>query len=138
VVTLLDTIIGYKRPSKQNTLVIASSPSPHLQPEQRADATEVMEVMEFDRKSTSRCLPTYQLKNLDSSCPTQFLFSKDRFNQPGARLYRLIGRKVRTPGGSGTLVQVFAERVTVLLDTDLNKCSFFSPTDIEPVSPELD
>lgn len=55
-----------------------------------------------------------------------------RFGQSHARLFPFIGRKVRTPAGPGTLIQVFAERVTVLLETDLNKCSWFAPGEISP------
>lgn len=57
-----------------------------------------------------------------------------RFGQPHARLFPFLGRKVRTPNGPGTLLQVFADRVTVLLDSELSKCSFFRPGEIEPVS----
>ena len=47
---------------------------------------------------------------------------------PHAKLFPLIGRKVRTPRGLG--IQVFAERVTVLLDSE----RAFRPTELEPVS----
>ena len=60
-----------------------------------------------------------------------------RFGQPHARLFPFLGRKVRTPGGPGTLLQVFADRVTVLLDSELSKCNFFGPAEIEPVSMEV-
>lgn len=60
-----------------------------------------------------------------------------RFGQPHAQLFPFIGRKVRTPGGSGTLLQVSAELVTVLLEADLDKCAFFKPAEVEPVSWEL-
>jgi hypothetical protein len=53
------------------------------------------------------------------------------------KLFPFIGRKVRTPGGSGVLLQVFAERVTVLLDSELGRCSFFRPADVEPASWDL-
>lgn len=59
---------------------------------------------------------------------------EDRFAQSHARLFPLIGRKVRTPAGLGTLVQVFAHRVTVLLDAELSRCAVFRPVEIEPVS----
>jgi hypothetical protein len=62
------------------------------------------------------------------------LDAERRVGQPNAKLFPFIGRKVRTPGGPGTLLQVFAERVTVLLDSELSRCSFFRPTEIEPVS----
>jgi hypothetical protein len=57
-----------------------------------------------------------------------------RFGPPHARLFPFLGRKVGTPLGPGTLIQVFSERVTVLLDTELGKCAFFEPAQIEPVS----
>jgi hypothetical protein len=57
-----------------------------------------------------------------------------RFAQPHAKLFPFLGRKVRTPGGPGTLLQVFADRVTVLLDSEFCRCSFFRPGEIEPVS----
>jgi hypothetical protein len=44
---------------------------------------------------------------------------------------------MRTPDGVGTLLQVFADRVTVLLDSELKRCSYFLPAEIEPVSWEL-
>jgi hypothetical protein len=68
------------------------------------------------------------------SCPPTLFEAERRFGQPHARLFPFLGRKVRTPAGPGTLLQVFAERVTVLLDSELSKCSFFRPAEIEPVS----
>jgi tubulysin polyketide synthase-like protein len=68
--------------------------------------------------------------------PTESHEAERRFGQPHAKLFPFLGRKVRTPGGPGTLLQVFAERVTVLLDRDLRKCTFFSPREVEPVSGE--
>jgi len=72
----------------------------------------------------------------ERTCPPASAEAERRFAQPHARLFPFLGRKVRTPGGPGTLLQVFAERVTVLLDQDLRKCSFFSPREVEPVSDE--
>src|SRR5262249_3084323 len=60
-----------------------------------------------------------------------------RFAQPHARLFPFIGRKVRTPAGTGTLLQVFAKRVTVVLDSEMSRCSFFSPAEVQPVSWDL-
>jgi hypothetical protein len=57
-----------------------------------------------------------------------------RFRQPHARLFSFIGRKVRTPPGPGTLIQVFADRVTVLLEADLNRCTWFAPGEISPAA----
>lgn len=59
--------------------------------------------------------------------------AQNRFAQPHADLFPLLGRKVRTPQGPGTLLQVFAERTTVLLDSDLNKCSWFRPEEISEI-----
>src|SRR5262249_11698007 len=58
----------------------------------------------------------------------------DRFVQPHAKLFPFLGHKVRTPGGPGTLLQVFADRVTVLLNSELSRCTFFRPGEIEPIS----
>lgn len=70
----------------------------------------------------------------ESNWPPASPDAERRFGQPHARLFPSLGRKVRTPGGSGTLLQVFADRVTVLLDTELSRCSFFLPGEIESVS----
>lgn len=59
-----------------------------------------------------------------------------KFGQPHTRLFPFIGRKVRTPAGPGTLLQVFAERVTVALESELTKCAVFRPDEIEPASGE--
>ena len=64
-------------------------------------------------------------------------WAEKQFAPPHARLFPFLGRKVRTPQGSGVLLQVFAERVTVLLDSDLDRCSFFQPAEVEPVNWEL-
>jgi hypothetical protein len=69
--------------------------------------------------------------------PPESLDAERRFGQPHAKLFPFIGRKVRTPAGPGTLLQVFAERVTVLLDSELSKCAWFPPGEVEPASPEL-
>lgn len=66
--------------------------------------------------------------------PVACVGAERRFCQPHARLFPFLGRKVRTPGGPGTLLQVFADRVTVLLDSELGKCTLFRPSEIEPVS----
>jgi hypothetical protein len=66
--------------------------------------------------------------------PPISLYAEQRFCLQHARLFPFIGHKVRTPNGSGTLLQVFADRVTVLLDCELSRCSFFAPDQIEPIS----
>jgi len=57
-------------------------------------------------------------------------YGENRFGQPHAKLFPFLNRKVRTPSGPGLLIQVFADRVTVLLDSDLKKCSWFRPEEI--------
>lgn len=69
--------------------------------------------------------------------PSESLDAARRFGQPHAKLFPFFGRKVRTPSGPGTLLQVFAERVTVVLDSELSRCAFFRPAEIEPGSGEL-
>ena len=73
----------------------------------------------------------------ETAWPSESLDAERRFGQPHAKLFPFIGRKVRTPSGPGTLLQVFAERVTVALDSELSRCAFFRPAEIEPVSREL-
>ena len=66
--------------------------------------------------------------------PPESLEAERRFRQPHAKLFPFLGRKVRTPTGPGTLLQVFANRVTVLLDSELSRSSFFLPAEVEPAS----
>lgn len=62
---------------------------------------------------------------------------EERFGQPHARLFPFIGHKVRTPSGPATLMQVFADRVTVLLDFDRDgACKRFLPAEIAPITPD--
>ena len=61
--------------------------------------------------------------------------SKDavhRFGKPCARLYPFLGREVQTPEGPGRLLQVFTERVTVVLDAEPSRASFFLPSEVRP------
>jgi hypothetical protein len=71
------------------------------------------------------------------SWPPASTDAERRFRQPHARLFPFLGRKVRTPGGPGTLLLVFADHVTVLLDSELSKCAFFRPAEIEPLSKDM-
>lgn len=75
-------------------------------------------------------------EKLESWPPESFEVER-RFGQPHAKLFPFLGRKVRTPGGLGTLIQVFADRVTVVLDSEISRCSFFVLGQIEPVSWEV-
>lgn len=74
------------------------------------------------------CLPT-------QPWPPESLDAERRFAQPHAKLFPFLGRKVWTPGGPGTLLQVFADRVTVLLDSKLSRCLFFVPTKLNRSDP---
>src|SRR5215469_8493185 len=69
--------------------------------------------------------------------PSESYHAAGRFCQPHAKLFPFTGRKVRTPMGPGTLLQVFADLVTVLLDSEMTKCAAFTSGEIEPVSWEL-
>lgn len=51
------------------------------------------------------------------SWPPESLDSERRFDHPAARLYPLIGKRVRTPFGTGMLHQVFADRAAVELES---------------------
>jgi hypothetical protein len=66
--------------------------------------------------------------------PPEGLEVERRFGQPHAKLFSFIGRKVRTPQGPGTLIQVYADRVTVLLDADRHRCARFGPQEIAPAA----
>jgi len=55
-----------------------------------------------------------------------------RFGCSCARLYPFLGGKILTPEGPGRLLQVFGERVTVVLDTDPDRARFFLPSELRP------
>ena len=61
--------------------------------------------------------------------PTESLQAERKFGHPAARLYPFLRKKVLTPKGEGTLVQVFADRVQVNLPKE-EKISAFHPRDI--------
>ena len=63
--------------------------------------------------------------------PSASLDAERRFGQPHAKLFPFLGRKVRTPIGVGTLIQVFADRCT---DSQVSQCDRFPLVDIVPVS----
>ena len=66
--------------------------------------------------------------------PTESITAERRFCQSHAKLFPFLGRKVLTPDGPGTLQQVFADRVTVLLDSDLGRCAVFAPEEIRTIA----
>jgi hypothetical protein len=63
--------------------------------------------------------------------PAESLEAERKFGHISARLYPFIGSRVRTPRGTGRLLQVFTERATVVLDGEA-RTSFFSPEDVLP------
>jgi hypothetical protein len=77
------------------------------------------------------------LRQRASNSTTASYEAGGRFGQPHAKLFPYLGRKVRTPEGTGTLIQVFADHVTVVLDSQLSRCSFFGPGQIQPASWEM-
>ncbi len=60
-----------------------------------------------------------------------------RFGQPHARLFPLLGRRVSTPAGTGTLLQVFAQRCAVDCGRKTAngepQVEFFAPEQIEAI-----
>src|SRR5215472_12847578 len=66
-----------------------------------------------DERADGEILQESPACTLQGTWPTACFDMEKRFAQPHARLFPFIGRKVRTPGGTGTLLQVFAKRVMV-------------------------
>jgi hypothetical protein len=60
------------------------------------------------------------------------LEAERRFGGPHARLYPLIGRRVRTPQGGGTLKQVFTDNAWVVLDVQGGKTTEFKVSSVLP------
>ena len=63
--------------------------------------------------------------------PRECLECERRFGQPHARLFPLIDRMVMTPSGRGRLIQVFADRVVVVLKTG-GQAEYLLPQEIAP------
>jgi hypothetical protein len=87
-----------------------------------------------EARQATNSVEKFSARRTEIGWPPESRDAERRFGQPHARLFPFIGRKVRTPGGPGTLLQVFADRVTVLLDSQLARCSYFSPGQIKPVN----
>ena len=69
--------------------------------------------------------------------PPESLESERRFGCPEAWLFPFLEKRVLTPDGPGRLVQVFSERVAVILESNPSQLSFFVPSDIAPAGSEL-
>jgi hypothetical protein len=104
-------------------------------PRSNQEAQELLAELREHRKTLADFL-RQRVHEHPQKWPPQSHEAMRRFSQPHARLFPLIGRKVRTPAGPGTLIQVFADRVTVLLEADLNKCTWFAPGEISPAGSE--
>jgi hypothetical protein len=89
--------------------------------------------MEVTIRSMARCLSLLP-RGKDNSKTNQ-LGLQPRSGQTKQTRRMILGRKVRTTAGSGTLIQVIAERVRVLLDSEWDK-SVSLPPQIEPASTE--
>lgn len=70
---------------------------------------------------------------VDSRLVEEMWNSQQRFGHKAARLYPLVGRRVRTEAGPGKLWQVLAGRAGVVLDNDPKKVTFVSVEDIKPL-----
>lgn len=132
--SLLDAIISYNRTAEQKS---RSAGSPLQSPQPPTPVAEVTEVTEPRVDLSHFDLHEQPGENQHADSQPESLDVQVRFNRVHAKLFPFLGCKVRTPKGPGTLLQVFAARVTVLLDTDINKCSFFSPAEVQPVTREL-
>jgi hypothetical protein len=95
---------------------------------------EAQQLLAELRKQRERVTEILRLRESESiqDWPPESHDRVRRFGQPHARLFPFLGRKVRTPAGPGTLQQVFADRVTVLLDSELSKCAVFAPQEVAP------
>ncbi len=68
---------------------------------------------------------------VDSRLVEEMWHSQQRFGHKAARLYPLVGRKVRTTEGPGKLWQVLARRAGVVLDNDPKSVTFVSVEDVK-------
>jgi hypothetical protein len=66
-----------------------------------------------------------------SGWPSASFEAVEKFGTTAARLYPFIGLRVRTPKGTGKLLQVFVDRATVSIDGE-EKTTDFQPDEINP------
>lgn len=99
---------------------------------------QAIAVLRQHKQEALICLATRTGARHNLHWPPPSLEAERKFDHPAARLYAFLNRQVRTPHGTGRLLQVFGDRAAVLLDTELTKpqtqqrMSFFNPTDICP------
>jgi hypothetical protein len=72
-----------------------------------------------------------ELLTLDA-WPQESRDAVQRFGVVHARLYPLLGQKVSTPMGRGSLVQVFGSHSSVVLDADPSRAVFFRWEEVMP------
>lgn len=102
----------------------------------RAELAPLIDTLKRYKEEVGKMLRSRPAPCAETDWPLTSRDAERRFAQPHARLFPYIGRKVRTPAGPGTLLQVYLECVTVLLDSEIRNCSCFSPSQIEPLSGE--
>ncbi len=130
--TLLDVLLGAEKTPE--SFVRKAPPTPPT-PGQ-TERLETVEMISGEKCWTALRSEAREVGTLSAS-GQESLECERRFGQLHARLFPFIGRKVRTPAGPGTLLQVFADRCTVLFDSELSRCARFAPGEIEPVSWEI-
>jgi hypothetical protein len=87
-----------------------------------------------EARQATKSVEEFSTRCTEAGWPPESLDAERRFGLPHAKLFPYLGRKVRTPDGPGTLLQAFADQVTVVLDSELSRCSSYASGDIEPVS----
>jgi hypothetical protein len=102
----------------------------------RTELAPLIDKLKQHKEEVEELVRSRPVRLTETDWPPASLDAERRFAEPHARLFPFIGCKVRTPAGPGTMLQVFAERVTVLLDSEITKCSSFPPGQIEPVNGE--
>lgn len=68
----------------------------------------------------------------DQVWPPESLEAERRFGHSAARLYPFVGRRVSTPHGPGRLMQVFPDRVVVVLAEEVERPCVFLPSELRP------
>lgn len=66
------------------------------------------------------------------SWPAESREAERRFGTPEARLYPFLGKEVDTAVGSGWLLQVFPERVAVILHSCADEVTYLLPAEVRP------
>ncbi len=111
---------------------------------EQAPSQEILESLRSERRAllaylrARHTIPAKPEPARRQAWPPESIDYEQRFGQPHAKLFPFIGRKVLTPAGPGTLLQVFRDTVTVVLDSEVKNCARFAPGEVEPASWLLD